>query len=110
VTGDPMADRIAAIRVEIAEDGHHPGPYTLVNEDLLALCDEVDRLRAEMDHLRRVVRAADQMAAENESAARRVTGEAGEARGGVHVEVTRLRAENDRLTAENTRLMEAARL
>lgn len=74
------------------------------------LCDEVDRLRAEMDHLRRVVRAADQMAAENESAARRVTGEAGEARGGVHVEVTRLRAENDRLTAENRRLMEAARL
>lgn len=106
-----MADRpdTAAIRKwwdDQAATVNAPTPHWTIP----ALCDEVDRLRAEMDHLRRVVRAADQMAAENESAARRVTGEAGEARGGVHVEVTRLRAENDRLTAENRRLMEAARL
>lgn len=56
MTGDPMAARIAAIRVEIAEDGHHPGPYTLVNEDLLALCAEVDRLSAEADVMATLVR------------------------------------------------------
>lgn len=40
--------RIAAIRTEIAEQGHHPGPDSLVNQDLLALCDEVERLMAAM--------------------------------------------------------------
>lgn len=39
--------RIAAIRTEIAEHGHHPGPDSLVSQDLLALCDDVDRLMAE---------------------------------------------------------------
>ena len=59
----------------------------------------LDALVAEVDRLRRIVAAADHMAAENESAARRVTGEAGEARGGVQpqsatpdAEVRRLRA------------------
>lgn len=42
MTGDSMADRIAAIRVEIAEDGHHPGPYTLVNEAMLTRIVEGD--------------------------------------------------------------------
>ena len=39
-----MAARIAAIRTEIAEEGHHPGPDSLVNQDLLALCDRVEQL------------------------------------------------------------------
>ncbi len=41
-----MAARIAAIRTEIAEHGHHPGPDSLTNQDLLALCDEVEDMRA----------------------------------------------------------------
>jgi hypothetical protein len=58
-----------------------------------ALCDEVDRLRT-------ALAAADAMADENESAARRITGQAGEARGGVpaqssEAEVRRLRAALD---------------
>lgn len=41
-----MVARIAAIRTEIAEHGHHPGPDSLTNQDLLALCDEVEDMRA----------------------------------------------------------------
>lgn len=36
--------RIAAIRAEIAEHGHHPGPDNLADQDFLVLCDEVERL------------------------------------------------------------------